>query len=59
MITITVAAIPFLFAIAMFLIALFTYAADEFEWYMPLVFIVMGVVTYFMLYGLLAAFGGL
>ena len=59
MITITVAAIPFLLAIAIFLIALFAYSVEKFEGYMPLVFIGVSFFTYFMFYGVFAACGGL
>lgn len=59
MITITVAAIPFLFALLAFFIFMFAFAisADRDYWIIPLCDIGIAVVVYFMLYGIFAACG--
>lgn len=57
MITITVAGFPFLFAIAMLLIGLISWAHSHDEWFMPPLFIALCAFAYFAFYGIFAACG--
>lgn len=61
MITITVAGIPFLFALLVFFLVMFAFAISEDRdyWIMPLCDIGIAVVVYFMFYGFFAACGSL
>ena len=57
MITITVAAIPFILSVALGVLLLFCMCADNDCAYIPLIGIFGGFCAYFMVYGVMSAIG--